>query len=188
MSERITKLYYQAAEGNLESKEELIVSLHPLIISSISKYYKGDEEFLDLLQEGRMMVLECVENFNRDLNVPFLGYVKSKLKFMYLSSSGYSKVVSLNDSVGEDEEELINLIPSTMDIESQFLKDEGKMVLNGCIERLPKRQREIILDFYFNYLSVVEISKKYNLTYRTILNTKSSALSNLRKEMEKTYD
>lgn len=188
MSERITRLFYEAANDSMESKEELLKDLYPLIVSSISKYYKGDEDFEDLVQEGKIMILDCIRTFDDKLNVPFLGYVKSKLKYLYLSSEKRRIQGSLNLKVGEEDLELMDLIPGNVDIEGDILKSEEITYLKECIDKLPKRQNEIITDFYFREMSIEKISKKYNLTYRTILNTKSNGLSYLRRELKRIYD
>jgi len=188
MSEEISSLYRASKNQDQECIKELIKRLYPLISSSINKYYWGDEAFEDMVQEGRIMVIQCINSFNDEKNVPFLGYVKSRLKYLYLSLNKDTKEISLNECFGDEKEELINLISSQEDIEKEFIiKEEIKFLLTA-IEELPSRQSQIIKDYYLNEMNITEIAKKYNLTYRTILNTKSNGLKKLREEISKYYD
>lgn len=60
-----------ALKGDKERTVDLLESLEPLIISSIRKYYYRPNEFEDLMQDGRVKVLECLEDFDPTRGVHF---------------------------------------------------------------------------------------------------------------------
>lgn len=74
----INQLIEKMEDGSV--KEELIEQLKPLIISSIYRYCPIKEEFEDLLQDGKIIVLECMKTYQADRG-HFLNYVKNYLKY-----------------------------------------------------------------------------------------------------------
>jgi RNA polymerase sporulation-specific sigma factor len=179
----IQQLYKQAYLKDTESEVLILERLKPLIISSIRKYNNDWSEYDDLIQEGRELILICIRDYNPTINVPFLGYIKSRLKYFYLNKSKIKKNLSLNDSFGEDGEEYLELLESGENILEDVLEKERYINLREWIETLPKREKEVLLDFFFMDLTITQISKKYNVTYRTVLNQKSNALKKLRERM-----
>src|SRR5699024_7371446 len=85
MYKELNQLLKKARRGDVSSQEEILERLKPLIIKSIQRYYNNKEEFQDLIQEGYLLVLECIENYDENKGVYFLGYVKAMLKFAYLN-------------------------------------------------------------------------------------------------------
>ncbi len=180
----IQQLYKDAYLGDKESELLILERLKPLIISSIRKYNLDWNEFEDLIQEGREMVLICIKDYNPYLNVPFLGYVKSRLKYLYLNKRKIKKDLSLNKIFGENGEEYLELLESKENILESLLEKEIYTKLHNVIGTLPKREKEVLGDFFFRDLTITQISKKYNITYRTVLNQKSNALKKLRERMK----
>ena len=180
----IQQLYKESYLGDKESQLIILERLKPLIISSIRKYKQDWNDYEDLIQEGRVMVLICIKDYNPNINVPFLGYVKSRLKYLYLNKAKVRKDLSLNEKFGEDGEEYLELLESDENIVEGILEKELCESLHRVIQTLPKREIEVLCDFYFNDLTITQISKKYNTTYRTVLNQKTNALKKLRERME----
>lgn len=179
----IQELYNQSYLGDKESEVLILERLKPLIISSIRKYNLDWNEYEDLIQEGREMVLICIRDYNPKLNVPFLGYVKSRLKYLYLNKSKIKKDLSLNESFGEDGDEYLELLESKENVLEEVLEKEVYKELHKLIHTLPKREKEVLYDFFFKDLKISQISKKYNISYRTVLNQKTNALKKLRGRM-----
>ncbi|MGH2644194.1 MAG: RNA polymerase sigma factor [Chitinophagaceae bacterium] len=64
-------------------------------------------------------------------------------------------------------------------------EEEQKLRVRHALLKLTSRQKELIHLRYFEEMSIDEIADKLNLSLRTIYNTLHSAISTLRKEMEK---
>ncbi|QXM05159.1 sigma factor [Crassaminicella indica] len=84
MEYKMKKLINMCKAGDEKAKEEMLKKLKPLIFVSIKKYYFGNEEWNDLLQEGAVKILNEIERFDEAKGVPFLGYIKLQLKFFYM--------------------------------------------------------------------------------------------------------
>lgn len=171
-----------AKEGNKESTKDIINRLQPLIISSIRKYYNNGKEYEDLIQEGNLMILESIKSYNPNKGVPFLGYIKLNLKFLYLNKHKRKIHLSLNETIGDGEQEIIDILISdskqALDI---ILENEMNFKLKEALEKLTERQRKIIILYYVKNISMEEISTNLDISYRTVVNTKTRALKNLRK-------
>lgn len=184
MYEELNEALLKARVGDIESKEQILNELYPLIISSIKKYYNRFFDFDDLLQEGRVVILECIDNYDESKEVYFLGYVKTMLKYYYLDKHKVKLMLSLNEkvSVNEDEEEFVDLLVSDVDdaLEVLVKLEENKMIAQA-LSSLTIRQREIVIDYYYEGLTIDQIAEKFGIAYRTVVNTKTVALGKMRK-------
>jgi len=182
MYSEVNNLLALSRKGDIEAKEELILKLKPLILASIKRYYNKIEEYDDLVQEGYEVILEGIKEFDETRGAKFLGYIKLKLKYHYLNK--YKKVenyCSLNAPIGDGELEVLDTIEGEeIDPLDNLLKLEIGEELRKAINSLTKRQKQIIIESYINGLSIGEIAKKLNISYRTVANTKTNAINNLK--------
>lgn len=182
MYKELEDLVIRAKDGDIEAKGSLVEKLTPLIIKSIKRYYNRNNEFEELLQDGRLQVLECIEKYDRDRETYFAGYVQAMLKYLYLNKHKIRQIASLNVRVGEDEDdELINLIADDSNIEDMIIEEEVRQDLYSSLSLLTRRQKEVIYYFYFRKMPINDIALLLNVSYRTIVNTKVQAIEKLRK-------
>lgn len=181
----IDKLLESSKQGNKSSKEELLNKLRPLIISSINKYYPNSMDYEDLIQDGNIVVLECINNYDISKGVFFLGYVKTMLKYNYLQNHKRKYMISLNTAVGDDNEnEMIDLLQSEeLEAIESLIIVENNEIVKECLKVLTQRQRNIVLLFYIENISIGDIAKYLKVTYRTVVNTKTQAMKKLRIEL-----
>lgn len=181
MYKEFNQILNQARQGNPSSKEELLTRLKPLIIHSIKRYYYRKEEFEDLVQEGYLVILDCLESYDEDKGVKFLGYAKLSLKYHYLNKHKEKIHLSLNTLLGDTEEEWIDLLQSEEDNQEDIiLKNEQTSEIINAIYQLPYKQRETILAYYVCRKSIQEIAEDQGVSYRTVVNTKTNAIKKLR--------
>lgn len=179
------QLARRAKEGDIKAKEEIINRLQPLIISSIKRYYFNKNEFEDLMQEGNLQILESIELYVEEKGVYFLGYIKMRLKHMYLEKHKQRTHSSLNQKIGDGGVEIVDLLVSDdEDILVDMVLGEDIKDLRDKLKELTKRQREVVLLFYIEKMSIGEIRKKLGISYRTVVNTKTMALKKLNKIMQ----
>lgn len=182
MYKELDRLVLKAKEGDIESKGEILKRLKGLVINSIKRYYNVSNEYDDLVQEGNIIILECINSYDENLGAYFLGYVKTRLKYNYLDKHKEIKHTSLNtDSGNEDHDELLDLLesedPNPLE---EYLETEKLSELQERLSKLTYRQKEIIIYFYYENMSIGDIAKKLGITYRTIVNTKTRALEKMR--------
>lgn len=186
MYEELNQYLTKARRGDIDSKERILDELYPLIVASIKRYYNRIFDFDDLLQEGRVLVLECIDTYDETKGTYFLGYVKAMLKYYYLDKHKQKLMLSLNEKVGaeEEQEEFIDLLVSNTEDGLEILvKLEENKTLSEAILTLSIRQREIVMDFYYDNLTIKQIADKYEIAYRTVVNTKIAALNKLKKQL-----
>lgn len=184
MYKEFEDLVIKGREGDVKAKEAIVDKLTPLIIKSIRRYYNNLNEFEELLQDGRLQVLQCIEDYDINKGAYFIGYVQTMLKYLYLNKHKVKRTPSLNIKVGEDEDdELINLIADDVDIEELIVREEVKDELYRALEKLTKRQKEVIYYFYFGKVAIKDIAERLKISYRTVVNIKVQGLEKLRKYM-----
>ena len=183
MYEELNETIKRAILGNSLDCEKLLKELYPLIIRSIKRYYNKSTEFEDLIQEGRVLILECIKTYDESKGTYFLGYVKTMLRYHYLDKHKQKNMISLNDKVGNEEEDeefidlLISNVEDTLDV---LVRLEENDRLAQALNSLTLRQKEIVVDFYYEGISIEEIGRKYGIAYRTVVNTKTNALNKLK--------
>ena len=181
----VVKLLERSKRGDLEAREMLLSRLKPLILASIRRYYNKLDEYDDLIQEGYEVVLIAIEEYEENKGAQFLGYVKLQLKYHYLNKHREKTYASLNEPLGDGQIELIDLIEDETNILEEYIaKEEGEYLMEK-LNALTKRQREILIEFYIKGYSIGEIADKLGISYRTVANTKTSGINNLKKLMVK---
>lgn len=176
------KLIISAKSGDKRAKEEIINRLQPLIISSIKRYYNYSYEYEDLVQDGNLMILQCIEDYDESKGAQFLGYVKLRLKYMYLLKHRTKRHLSLNEPAEDGEIEIIDILVSeNKGVLDLVLEKEMSIRLRKAIEGLTSRQREIIICYYIGGRTLEEVSEMLGISYRTVVNTKARAMEKLKR-------
>jgi len=149
----------------------------------MKRYYFNGREFEDLLQEGYEVILKGIDDFDPKRGVNFPGYIKTILKFHYLNKlKKQSYAISLDHPVGEEENmTLKDTLESEVNIEEDFIDKEVNHQLYDALDNLTDRQRQVILLFYVENLSVSQIADNLGIAYRTAINIKVQAIEKLRK-------
>mgnify|MGYP000980156955 CR=1 FL=1 len=185
MDSDINYIIQESLKGDKIYAEILLKRLNPLIFKNIYTRYSPSDPFIqDLQQEGYIMVLQSLKDFDPGRNVHFLQYIKVRLTYFYknyFSKSTKDKTLSLDDLREAGKE----IISEGMDQVTSVLIKEEKEALHRCIDELTEKEQMILKLFYFKELSIQEISETLNMKYRSVINTKSYALNKLRRKMSK---
>ena len=186
MYEDIRSLLMLSRNGDEKSKETLLLKLKPLIISSIRRYYNRIDQYDDLIQEGYEIILLCIDDYDRKREAHFLGYIKLKLKYHYLNKHKEKQYLSLNETINDSDIEIIDLIEGEekdpIDIVTQREESKGLM---ESFSTLSLRQKEVLVEYYINNLSIGEIADKLKISYRTVVNTKTNGINKLKNAIVK---
>ncbi|SHI69168.1 Sigma-70 region 2 [Dethiosulfatibacter aminovorans DSM 17477] len=181
----------EALNGSIQATEKVMEMTSPLIKSSVKKYFFGSMTYEDLLQEGYLVIAQCLEDYDTDKSIPFLGYARTRLKYYYMDlgrKSNKDECDSLNRQVGgkDGTVEVMELIKDeNSSADGNILKCEEYLFLLKSLKILTTREAQIIRLYYFQNKSMKEISRGLELSYRTVVNTKANAISKLRSFMEK---
>jgi len=175
----------KARNKDVQAMEMVMEMLTPLVTSSAKKYFLGDMPYEDLMQEGYLVIAECVDQFDADRGIPFLGYVKTTLRFHFMDLGRKSikeQCDSLNRSIKSADGD-ITLMDVIADEEASadgaMLHDERMKALVRGIRTLSPRELQVISLNYFVGLNMCEIADELGIAYRTVVNTKVHALRKL---------
>lgn len=158
-----------------DDKKVLILKrFEPLLKRACSLYVKNKSYFEDAMQEGRIVILKCIENYDLSSKCPFEAYVKRAVvnKMREFSVKANLEYVSLDQEITEDGENMYEIIPSDFDLEGESIKEENIKRLYEALYKLTKKQREVIIDFYFKNKSMVEIAQNKRCHYMAIARLK----------------
>nr|WP_278244314.1 sigma-70 family RNA polymerase sigma factor [Caldisalinibacter kiritimatiensis] len=145
------------------------------------------EYYDDLIQGGYEVILNCLLDYDEERKVHFLGYVKTMLKYHYLDKHKKKEInISLNQSIKlkNGNVELIELIEGDVCVEEDIINKFRTRELIKCIFELTDRQRDVVIKYYIENKAIAQISKELNISYRTVVNTKTAAIRNLRKKLK----
>lgn len=166
-----------ALQGDEEAKVELTELLRPMIVAQIRRYCPIYEEYMDLYQDGIVIVLECLGTYNPKYS--FLKYVQSHLKYYYLDTYRYLVRLECESVTTPKEQDLVDLLQSDMDLEGEVIRREEMETLERALNFLTPRQSLIVRLFYFEHLGIVEIASFLQISYWTVVNTKRRAMKSL---------
>ncbi|MBV1756298.1 MAG: sigma-70 family RNA polymerase sigma factor [Dethiosulfatibacter sp.] len=175
----------KARKGDVRAMEKVMEMLTPLVTASAKKYFLGDMPYEDLMQEGYLVIAECVDQFDASRGIPFLGYVKTTLRFHFMDMGRKAikeQCDSLNRSV-KSADGNITLMDVIADEEASadgaMLQDEKMKALMLGIKILSPRELQVISLNYYVGLNMIEVARELGIAYRTVVNTKVHALRKL---------
>jgi RNA polymerase sporulation-specific sigma factor len=185
MQSDINYIIQESLKGDKIYVEILLKRLNPVIFKNIYTYWSPSDPLTqDLQQEGYMIILQSLKDFDTDRKVHFLQYVKIRLYYFY---KDYFKKSIKNDALSMDHlyETGRELISDCRDQLTSIILKEEEDSLHKCIDELSEKEQMIISLFYFRRLSIQEIADKLGIKYRTVINIKSNAVRKLRRKMSK---
>lgn len=185
MQPDINYIIQESLKGDKIYVEILLKRLNPVIFKNIYTYWSPSDPLTqDLQQEGYMIILQSLKDFDTDRKVHFLQYVKIRLYYFY---KDYFKKSIKNDALSMDHlyETGRELISDCRDQLTSIIVKEEEDSLHKCIDELSEKEQMIISLFYFRRLSIQEIADKLGIKYRAVINIKSNAVRKLRRKMSK---
>lgn len=179
MDSDINYIIQKSLNGDKNYQEILLKRLTPLIFKNIYKYYKPSDFITeDLLQEGYIVILQSLNEYDPGRNVHFLYYVKIRLHYFYIN---YYKRTTKNNSLSIDllksrGREIKSKNPLQIDL---IIYKEEKNALYRCIENLSIEEHKIVSNYYFEKMSMKDIAKNLKIPYPSCRNLKRAALKKL---------
>ncbi len=179
----IENLVIMGKAGDVEAKEELVIRLHPLVLASIKRYYFGDMDFDDLVQEGRLRILLEIDKFQEDRGVPFLGYIKLKIKYLYMELRIKKRELLTLNLLIEEGIELVDMLEGDEDIEKTIINLEASQELKEALNNLSLGQQRVISMIYIEGMTMKKASRILGLHYQSVVALKKRGLEKLRKQL-----
>jgi RNA polymerase sigma factor (sigma-70 family) len=175
----INKLVNQAKEGSRDAAEELISRFKPLIISTIKRHHTGPG-WEDMLQSASLSILEGIKAYDAQKGIPFPAYIKTKLNFdIYNLCRKNRNILSYQLTIVDEQDPLNWLEDETIDIQQHILRKEQITSLHSALAELQPKQREVIVMHFFNNITLKEIAKEMNISYKTAQRYKARGMKRL---------
>lgn len=170
-----------AQAGDPQATERLVSQYLPLIRQTVL-YYGRLADYEDLLQQGRLIFLEIVKEYDNSRGVPFGAYLKEKFRWRLYHY--------IRDVLGyRDKEDLFTDIPANTIqyiLATHAVLDPDKAdweALENAVKTLTAKQRLVLSLFYWDDLSVREIATKLQETPQGVRQLKARAEKHLRRNM-----
>ena len=99
------------------------------------------------------------------------------------------KVLSLNDTVGNDDSNLIDFIDSaTLSPEDELLKSKLVEHLSSEIDSLSEKEKMVVSLYYFEDLTMKEVAEIIGITESRISQIHTQAISKLKRRLKSLYE
>lgn len=160
---------------NQECTEEFLISkLEPIIKKSCKHYFGTYDE--DLLQMGRLRVLELIRNFDTNRkDIIFLGYIKKMLSFYFWDLK--------KKELSKKEISFVNINEVTENKLYYEEKEFSNILLKESINNLSEDEKKIVKRHIFDTISLKQLAKEMNKTHEQVKYIKKKTIEKLKKSL-----
>lgn len=198
-NDEVIELIKKAKNGDIEARNKIIEHNIKLIIRVVNSKFKLPESLKDdYYQTGVFGVIRAIDKFDFDRNVMFSTFAaKCIFNVLYefaCQNNKNNKVISLNVKANinsDNDEELISILKSDENIESDFIDRETINLVREAIEKIPNETDKKVIKMYYgiNYKRVGqrEIAKLFNCSPQNISLRHLKALNSLKDILKESY-
>ncbi|MBK5251244.1 MAG: sigma-70 family RNA polymerase sigma factor [Peptostreptococcaceae bacterium] len=187
MDKSIQYMVVDTAEGRSDFRGVVVRRLEPLIKKSIGRFYYGDMDYEDLMQEGRLRLLKEIDRFDPERGTVFLGVAQKSLRYLYCELRRKKvPLCLLNVCIrgdGDNREE-IDLIEDLVDIGDLCIGKEIRLTMKGAFDRLRPVHKDMIREYFLKGKTLRQIAGERGIHYMTAVQRKRRALEELGKNLE----
>ncbi len=196
-----------AQKGDVDAKDQLIKNNLPFVHKLAYEVWSAQQELNimlnieadDLMQEGSIGLLRCIESYASSSGVQFLSYAASAIRNamldairrQYATFEGryLNETVSLDETGWDDDRTRRDFIPASeaTNPEQLYLAKETHEELHGALRRIERRERAYL---WYRYgfeddteHSLIETARHFHLSENRAKATEKAALAHMRKEL-----
>ena len=160
--------------GNMEAREELIVSYRPLVFWIAGKIHVNDSELKqDMIQEGMLALINAVDKFEPEREFKFSTYAYHKI---------HGQIINMLER-GEKKaplpvpDEVLAIAEETYEDENA---NEDWLGVAQSISKLEGREAEIVSALFFEGKKPKEVAKEKKLDVSHVYRLRRTAISKIR--------
>ncbi len=175
----------QYLNGNEDCLRMLINRHKSQIYTTI--YFLVKDEYLaeDIFQETFMKVINTLKKGKYQEQGKFLPWVMRIARNLVIDHfRKTNKVPTITDEEGKDILENLD-VKEDENREEEIIRDQTEMQVRDLIQKLPEKQKEVLVYRHYAGLSFKEIANLTNVSINTALGRMRYALNNLKRYMEK---
>ncbi|MBI6872719.1 sigma-70 family RNA polymerase sigma factor [Clostridium aciditolerans] len=160
----------------------------PLIAKSAMRIYIYGYQAEDLIQIGGIALINAVNKYDCDKNIPFTSYAKKAIQNSF--NKELRKVIGKKDnekfsyslnSLNKYGVEVIEALESEENVEETAILKEEIALLKVALNSLSPDEKEILDWFYFRQRTLKEYAEVKGLNRTTVVKRKTRAIEKLRK-------
>ena len=163
------ELLYLIKDSNPKALNMLFRKYDVLIKTVASEMYTHDSRLYDLIQEGRMLLYECIYKYDDTREISFFSYFLICLKRKFrreLTRDYYSNCCTLRDNMSYEESDLYSRI--TLSTYKREYKNDKLALL-------------ILEENIIREVSIYQLSIDYKISYYKLVNKKKEIIETLKK-------
>lgn len=187
------------SQGDMVAREMLIQSYLRLVVSMAKNpKYRHQAEVLDLIQEGNIGLIKAADCFDAFLGYSFAGFATECIRnrMLLFVNKKYEELLVLDTPAFEDSEEYVTEADRVVDeanilgdasyriAEYVMMEEERRQMLYAAIEKLPRRDREVIQLLYGvgvrDAMSLQEVAMLLGVTKERVGQIRDEALRKLK--------
>lgn len=163
----------------LDNSEKIIAAYKPLILKTVKQFGAFEEE--ESIDEAKMILIDAIGTYDATKGT-FGTYLKNLLRYHFLDKAKLPQAGSIYE---EDEEKnsIIDLLEAKEDIEEIIMAEEGKKEILANLEKINKKNSQILKLKYYQDLTNNEIGQIMNISTKTVFNRISMGLKEMREIM-----
>jgi len=188
MDLELNSIVLRAKKGDNEAMTKIIEKFTPFILKQCKNIYIKDYEIEDLIQIGRISLMNAVKHFKIENKKDFTGYaicsIKNNYNYEIRQRCKFNYEISLNSS--QSIYNMIEMFPSAEVIEDDYIYKMQIKQLYTFLGKLTKDDMELIEWVYLKQNNIKSFAKMKDLRYETCIRRKKVILMNLRNMFKKT--
>lgn len=147
--------------GKIEKAFIKLYKIFPKVRSVLKKYGATKDESNDIFQDALVVLYQKLQQENFTITTSIESYLMNTSKYMFLKTK--KGVVTTN--------ELAEIIHEESDIENILLENKKIQQAEIALQQIGEKCREILISFYINKKSMVEIAKQFSFASENVAKT-----------------
>lgn len=160
----------------------------PLIAKNAMRIYIYGYEVEDLIQIENIALINAVNKYDCDKNIPFTSYAKRAIQnFLndelrkFIGKKDNEKFSCSLNSLNKHGTEIIEALESEENVEDAVVLKEEIAMLRVALNKLSSEEKEILDWFYFRQRTLKEYAELKGLKRTAVVKRKTRAIEKLRK-------
>ena len=170
--EREKELWRLCSSGDMDAREELIVSYRPLVFWIAGKIHISDHELRqDLIQEGMLALIRAVDRFEPEREFRFSTYAYHKI---------HGQMINMLE---RSENRAPLPVPDEWLVSADAMTgytDEDWLDASEAISRLEGREKEVVSALFFEGRKPREVAEEAELDVSHVYRLRRSAIARIR--------
>lgn len=168
------------------SKDEgAIISLQakfqPLVYSLMRRFFVPKERWEDVSQDAFVQLLECAASYDPSHEVSFEAYYKIQLQYFFFNQIRKKSELLIVDRDWLLGTSMADQVESPLgNAQALAITGETSQEISGALARLTDRQRQAVILFYFDNMTLTQVAKEMGCSYNVASKHKDRGVRNLR--------